>query len=65
MTPRSQWSTQVKQCICFIDDHQNPARKKKKKKNRADRYKAWIRSMYRLVLIAMIPTVAFMIPGKM
>ena len=36
-----------------------------KKETRADRYKAWIRSMYRLVLSAMTPTVAFMTPGRM
>lgn len=35
------------------------------KETRADRYTAWILSMYRLVLSAMTPTVAFMIPGKM
>jgi hypothetical protein len=62
MIPRSQWSRQRKQCICFIGDHQNLAGKKE---TRADRYTAWIRSMYRLVLTAMTPTVAFMIPGKM
>jgi hypothetical protein len=62
MIPRSQWSTQIKQYICFIDDHQKTLRGKKE--TITDRYKAWIRSMYRLVLTAMIPTVAFTIPGK-
>lgn len=64
MIPRSQWSTQRKQCICFIGDHQN-LNLGGKKEARADRYTAWIRSTYRLVLTAMTPTVAFMIPGKM